>query len=940
MGNSRWVKVLLGAFVLVLSMSAVASAAPTPGGYQGNGDGQGFNAILPPGENGFIDLPDLIALTAGSGSLPKNSDDQLAPYTNLISDYPSLNKANLNDYWHDASFGVKPGDVVRTYSPRDDVTIQRDKLGIPHIYGSTRAGTMFGAGYAGAEDRLFFMDALRHAGRGELANFAGGANAEMDAEVWSNSPYTEADLEKQFNYTPPGDKGEFDSLRNDVTSYVAGINKYIAEARLNPAKMPGEYAATGHPLGPNDWKVTDVIATAALVGGIFGKGGGREIDNALTLEAAKKKFNDKTARKVFSDFREANDPEAPVTVHGKRFPYQNGKKNTKGRVLPDPGTTTKVTPISAATPGVGDLLPGLIPFLPKLPDLPVDVPLLREENPGVLGGLGDKMVGQDGLRTGASNALLVSGRESRGGAPVMVAGPQVSYFAPQILMEEDLHGPGISARGASFVGVSLYVLLGRGNDYSFSATSSGQDIIDTFAVPLCEADGSTPTKNSNSYMYRGQCTPMEKLEKVDAWTPNLGDSTAAGAITLTAYRTKLGLVAGRALVKGKPVAFTKLRSTYMHEAESAVGFSDFNNPDQMQTPKQFQNSASKIGMTFNWLYANRKHIAYFNSGDNPLRAKHVAPDFPVSAKYEWQNFRPDVNEASYTPPKQHPQAIDQQYLTSWNNKQAKGYRAADDTWSYGSSYRSITLDKGIKPLIKGKKKASLVQLGQAMENAATVDLRGITALPYALKIIGRSKDPVVKSATKELAAWLKSGAHRRDADRSGTYEQSNAIRIMDAWWEPWMKGEFEPRLGSELFDDVASMNTIDDTPNHHQGSAYNGGFYEYANKDLRMLLQKGKKHLKKSKRVKGPYSRIYCGKGKRSACRKMLISTLKVATTANPYVDPAAPSKNQNAGCGAGDDQMCFDAIHYRPLGGIKVPDQPWQNRPTFQQAVQVGGVR
>ena len=69
----------------------------------------------------------------------------------------------------------------------------------------------------------------------------------------------------------------------------------------------------------------------------------------------------------------------------------------------------------------------------------------------------------------------------------MVAGPQVAYFNPQILMEEDVHAPaaagrpGIDARGASFLGLNLYVQLGRGRDYAWSATSAGQDIIDTFA---------------------------------------------------------------------------------------------------------------------------------------------------------------------------------------------------------------------------------------------------------------------------------------------------------------------------------------------------------------------------------------------------------------------------------------------------------------------------
>ena len=61
-----------------------------------------------------------------------------------------------------------------------------------------------------------------------------------------------------------------------VISLISGVNKYIAEARLDPTKMPGEYAAINRPQGPDDWKTTDIIATAALVGGIFGNGGGGE----------------------------------------------------------------------------------------------------------------------------------------------------------------------------------------------------------------------------------------------------------------------------------------------------------------------------------------------------------------------------------------------------------------------------------------------------------------------------------------------------------------------------------------------------------------------------------------------------------------------------------------------------------------------------------------
>src|SRR3954469_23064501 len=177
-------------------LPGLPTAGPTPGAYQAH-DGKGFRDILPPGTRGRYNAVELAAFLASGQTVP-HCCDQLGMYRDLVYATPGLTAAQVPSFFKDSSFGVAPGQAERTYSPRSDVTIVRDKaFGVPHVYGSTRDGAMFGLGYAGAEDRLFFMDLLPHAGRAELASFAGGANAAQDAEQWTVAPYTEADLQRQ-----------------------------------------------------------------------------------------------------------------------------------------------------------------------------------------------------------------------------------------------------------------------------------------------------------------------------------------------------------------------------------------------------------------------------------------------------------------------------------------------------------------------------------------------------------------------------------------------------------------------------------------------------------------------------------------------------------------------------------------------------------------------
>src|SRR3954454_22778017 len=143
--------------LVLAAVAALLAAAPAPAAVEpyGANDAGGFRNVLPPGEAGVDNALQLAAFEADK-QRPAHWTDQQPLYENLLYASPGLTHDQIPNYFKDATFGVKPEDVESTTTPRVGVTIVRDKgYGVPHVYGDTRADVMFGAGYAGAQDRLF-----------------------------------------------------------------------------------------------------------------------------------------------------------------------------------------------------------------------------------------------------------------------------------------------------------------------------------------------------------------------------------------------------------------------------------------------------------------------------------------------------------------------------------------------------------------------------------------------------------------------------------------------------------------------------------------------------------------------------------------------------------------------------------------------------------------
>ncbi len=925
---------VLCASALLATTAAAGTAAAAPGDGPFDTGGAVLN-ILPPGSRGNVAALDAAAVgpsRTATGTTPANFADQLEMYDALNTKAPGqLKDGDLTTYFKDAPIDLPADQAVSTKAPRAGVTLSRDRFGVPFVVGVTAEDVAYGAGYAGTEDRMFLTDLLRHVGAARSAEFLGSTagNVAMDRDQLRSAAYTRAEAEKQIENVLTRYPSEGPALLRRLDAFVAGIND--AQRALCPAAFPVpagavgggeaspgagfgpscpvEYAALGS--APTDYTRGDITYIASLVGGIFGKGGGGEASNARWLNQLTAKFGAAGAKKVFEDLRERNDPEAPSSA-SVRFPYEGETVDptAPGAAVPDlDGPTAPGTGADAGSTG----LPFALPGLPATADATAE----QRADYGILDGPFGRL--DLGLRkSGMSNALLVDAAHSASGHPTVVFGPQTGYFTPQLLTEVSLRGPGIAARGVSFAGTQLIVELGHGVDYAWSATSASSDIVDTVAERLCNPDRSAATVESTSYLDGTTCTPFDSYVHEETSLPTAAGTGPPQLVRLQVQRTRHGIVTSRTTVKGVPVALVTERSTYGGELASAVGFSRVNDPGYVTDAASFARAFAGVDYVFNWFYVDDRDISYFGSGLLPIRAADANPDLPRwgDRRFDWTGFEPFARHVFQTNP---PQG----YLSSWNNKQAPGFSAADNQWGYGPVYRSLLLDKRIKERIAGGKKVTRVGLVEAMQDAAHTDLRAEVLLPLLLDVVGNESDPAVRL----LRAWVADGSERVDRDRDGTYDHQQAIALFDQWWQgEGVDGTFDGSgaakdvLRGSLGDLVDALpQKLDDHPRIGLGSAWNGvAWYGYVSKDLRQVL---------GRPVAGAYSRTYCGAGVLATCRTQMRTSLAAAVTR------ATAEQDVTA---VGDLTYDKSEDFIRATTGGLVGSRPidWQNRPTFQQVV------
>jgi acyl-homoserine lactone acylase PvdQ len=760
------------------------------------------------------------------GALPPTANS-----TDQVALYDALTPLRGNVTTDDIQRLYKPENFAPTGATRSEdtgrpgLTILRDSFDVPHIYGKTLSDVWFGAGYVTAEDRSLLLTLGRGPARAAVDDIPG-----VNAFGLITSGQT---------FVPSAQSEALVTAQQQklVQAYGDKGKEILQDLSDYAAGITAYFKKSGSTQPP--WTVNDALAVTAFIGSIFGNGGGAEVQNSQFLAKLRAQLGTQRGSKTFVDLMEADDRDAPTTTK-LFFPYgQSGGYTTPGSLLVDPGSIQNLDPTQ----------------------------------PQQL----------------ASNFLVVNPSRSATGEAMAVMGPQLGYFYPEIVLEADLHGPGLNAQGILTPGGGPYVLIGRTRDYAWSLTTATNDNRDQFLEQLCEPDGSTPTRASRYYLYRGTCQAMTTF---DAGTLNGKDVR----FPMTVH----GPVSGTATVDGKPYAIALRRSTYGQDGLSIAALRDMTLGRGRTVPGFFA-SANEFGFTFNWAYASRRNTAYFSSGLLPRRAPGLNKLLPTlgTGQYDWRGFISMF---------EHPHDVGGPggLLLNWNNKPAPGWQPGDDNHNYGSIHR-------VQMFNPWPNRVRIQDVVSIMNRAATQDLRATLVWPDIRAVLagGPAPDALTAQAADLITAWSNRGGSRLDSDLDGKIDDPGAA-VMDTAWNGIANAVMSPILGP-LTTDLASLETRDGAPYTGNGSSFGGGWYGYVDKDLRTLL---------GRPVRQPYNERYCGAGALAACRASLWAALKAAT------DQLAASQGPDATQWRSDATR--ERIKFTP--GLIPNTMRWTNRSTFQQ--------
>jgi penicillin amidase len=596
------------------------------------------------------------------------------------------------------------------------VTVLRDRHGIPQIYAGNPHDLFMAQGYVHAQDRFWEMDFRRKTTAGRLSELFGAATLDVDKVVrtlgWRRTAERELPLLGA-------------ATRDALAGYTAGVNAWMA-ANDGFAERSLEYAVlrlTNASYTPEPWVPADSLAWLKAMAWDLRSNMDDELERALYASVL---------------------PTDRVAQLFPAYPFDRHKPIVTGTTSEDQGAratggTTAERPAGAGKPAK----PGEVsePAEPAEPGTAAALAAVARTLRAVPSPLGTQGSDRAGI---GSNSWVVGGAHTGTGKPLLANDPHLGPRIPSIWYQAGLHCRVKSAAcpydvvGYTFSGLPG-VVIGHNDRVAWGFTNLGPDVSDLYLErtkgDTYEADGSFRPMEVRTEEIKVAGRAPEKLTV---------RTTRHGPIVSGVLGDARDAVPGAAAAAGEPKDGLEvaLRWTALDPGRSADALLRL---DTATNFAEFRAAASYFEVPAqNMIYADVDgNIGYQAPGLIPIRAKGDGrwPAKGWTGDAEWTGYIPfDELPTAYNPP--------EGYIVTANNAATgPGYDhflTAD--WAYG--HRSQRITRRIEQALAAGKMTAATMGAIQMDSANTL---APTLVPHLLRA-GVPDDPGGE-VTELLRGW-------------------------------------------------------------------------------------------------------------------------------------------------------------------------------------------
>ncbi|WP_061248990.1 penicillin acylase family protein [Leptospira alstonii] len=180
------------------------------------------------------------------------------------------------------------------------VSVVRDSYGVPHIQSEDSSSAYFALGYVSASDRLFQMEILRRAAKGELSEVLGAELVPTD--TFLRQVLLRRTAEKMLQESVKGNP----QILKEVDSFLEGINFF-----LKTESLPIEFTILGYQ--PKPFDRLDVLSALSLLSFSFAEA----LRNDSLYTILENRLPNRNVREVFP----RHDAEDPFSIQENQPSY-------------------------------------------------------------------------------------------------------------------------------------------------------------------------------------------------------------------------------------------------------------------------------------------------------------------------------------------------------------------------------------------------------------------------------------------------------------------------------------------------------------------------------------------------------------------------------------------------------------------------------------------